>query len=228
LVHSLADAHTTASYSQDDFQPAPAQFNKVFSDYGRDTDSDGLYNYLTLSAEVDVFVAGSYTATGYLYDENEELITWANNTNFWDTGSKTLCLDFDGVNIRQHAVNGAYAVSIVLVKEETPEEDLSYARYATSAYDYADFQGPPDDFRGNFSDYGKDMDDDGFFNYLALSTEMTISNAGGYGIVGNLYDKNGELITWASDYAELDVGSQSLMLYFDGLAISKHEMGLMM
>jgi parallel beta-helix repeat protein len=222
LVDNVADAYTTASYSQDDFQHAAAQFNGVFSDQGKDTDHDGRYDYLTLSAEVDVFQAGSYTTTGYLYDENEGLITWASDTSFWNTGSQTVYLDFDGVGIRQHTVNGPYDISVVLVKEETPEVDLSYSSHTTSAYSYADFQAPPEDFGGDFSDYGRHTDDDGLFNYLALSAELTISNAGGYGVVGNLYDKDGELITWASDYAELDVGSQSLVLYFDGLAISSH------
>jgi parallel beta-helix repeat protein len=222
LVDNVADAYTTSSYSQNDFEPAVAQFNGFFSDYGRDLDDDGRYNYLALSAGVDVFEAGSYTATGYLYDENEDLINWASETSFWNTGSQTVYLDFHGVAIRQNAVDGPYNISVVLVKEENPEEDLSYSCHTTSAYNYADFQAPPDDFGGDFSDYGKDTDDDGLLNYLVLSAELTISNVGGYGIVGDLYDGEGELITWASDYGELDAGSQSLVLYFDGLAISRH------
>ena len=222
LADNVADAYTTSRYSQDDFQHAAAQFNGVFSDQGKDTDHDGHYDYLTLSAGVYVFQAGSYIATGYLYDGNEGLITWASNTSFWNTGSQTVYLDFGGVAILQNAVDGPYDISVALAKEENPEEDLAYSSHTTSAYSYADFQAPPDDFGGVFSDYGRDTDDDGLFNYLALSAEVAVSNAGGYGVVGNLYDKDGELITWASDYAELDVGSQPIVLYFDGFAISRH------
>jgi hypothetical protein len=222
LVDSLVDAYTTSSYNQNDFQPASAQFNGVFSDYGRDIDGDGLYRYLTVSAGVDVFDTGNYTVTGNLYDRNGELITWASNTTFLDTGSKTLYLEFDGVGIREHLVDGPYDVSILLVKKENPEEDLSYSSHTTSAFSYVDFQAPPEEFEGVFSDYGRDADGDGLYNYLTISAGVAVSNAGNYSIVGNLYDRNGRLITWATNYTDLNVGSQSVVLHFDGFAIGSH------
>jgi hypothetical protein len=77
-------------------QTLPAQFNDIYSDYGEDTDSDGLYNYLVINVGVNVSEAGYYTVDGELYENGTyNFVDCAYNTTHLNKGDQVVQLRFD-------------------------------------------------------------------------------------------------------------------------------------
>jgi hypothetical protein len=139
LLDSAEDLTSYYSYSQ--FEHPPGEFNDQFSDFGEDTDTDGLYNYLVINVGVKVNEAGNFRVTGYLYDELSHQVDYDYNYSFLDTGNQTVQLKFEGINIRQNMVNGTFDVSLYLYNYSTGD-NFDHDYYTTSHYNYTDFQIP--------------------------------------------------------------------------------------
>jgi subtilisin family serine protease len=79
---------------------------------------------------------------------------------------------------------------------------------------------PPARFDPPHLDNGLDTDNDNLYEYLVVEVKVAVDNAGWYEVYGDLYDGDGNYITyaWADDY--LDVGTQTLELRFDGKRIN--------
>ena len=115
-----------------------AIFTNNYSDFGTDKDGDGLYNYLTLYAEINVSTAGNYTLEGLLFDSNRTEIELRSNYTYLNSGISVVELNFDGFGIYEHGVDGPYNLSLGLYDENGIKMD--YRQYTTSPYNYTDFQ----------------------------------------------------------------------------------------
>lgn len=201
----------------------PAKFNGIYSDNGIDTDSDKLYNYLEIEVGLDAVTAGSYSIGCGLEDSNGNTI-WANNTVNLNTGTQTVKLNFDGLTIRQHRVNGPYSLVLLnLYNESETLVDYVDVAYNTSAYNYVEFQTPSEGLLSdNYADFGIDTDSDGLYEYLTVKVGLNVKTAGDYAIKGWLYDSNGTSIIMANNSTALGGGSQLVSLNFDGLTLCQH------
>ena len=211
------EVYTTSIYNYTDFQKPSVEFSGFFSDYGTDTDMDGLYNYLSVDIGLNVTCAGNYTISGRLYDVNGEEVVRAYNQTYLNISSQLVTLNFDGISIYKHKVNGSYSLTLYLDDKEGRRIDYKRNVYATSAYNYTDFQMPSVEITGNYSDYGVDTDGDGLYNYLRVNVEVIVKNSGDYDINARLMDERGKEIIWAANtiylYANMP---QTLQLDFDG------------
>lgn len=189
-----------------------------YSDHGTDTDGDGIYDYLTVEAEVHVTTAGNYSVSGWLTN-NGTAVVWTSNHTYLDAGIQTMELNFDGIDIHQHSVNGVYTLSIKLYDDYLNLVDYQYNAYDTSVYYYELFQKGAVEFTGNYSDRGMDTDGDGFFDYLTVEAAVNVTTAGNYRISGWLNTNNGTAMVWTSNHTDLNAGIQTVELNFDGIAI---------
>lgn len=179
---------------------------------------DGLFNFLTIQVELSVTKAGNYTLEGALYDFNGSLIVWATSRSNFDIGTQLFVLNFDGVAIYSHGINGSYNLGLLRLYDEVGSiVDMRYNAYNTTTYNYTDFQKPRIKLAGIFSDYGIDTDTDGFYNYLAVQIEVLVQYSGTYDVNARLIDINGNEIIWASNstYLNEDI-PQTIQLNFDG------------
>ena len=223
LTDLIVDAYTTSAYDYAEFQiPPAAAFTGIYSDYGRDINSDGLYEYLTIDVGVDATVAGNYSIEGWLYDVNGTAIVWAGDTTYLTVGIQTVELNFDGENIREHGVNGPYNLkNLVLFDENSIVLAYIVDAYTSSAYDYTDFQ-ISSQFTDTYFDYGKDIDDDGLYDYLTVDVGVMVTSAGNYSVGGLLLDPNESIVVSTRNDTYLDIGVQSVLLNFDGVKIRRH------
>ena len=225
LSSSLLDwmENTTSYYSHTEFESPPAEFNDQNSDFGEDTDGDGLYNYLVVGVGVNVTEAGDYRARGYLYDNQGHQIDYESNTTYLSAGNQTLQLKFEGIKIRQNEVNGTFDLSLYLYDSLTGDT-LDYRYYTTSYYNYTDFQIPPAEFNDVYGDYGEDTDGDGLYDYLVVDVGVNVIEAGDYRVSGELYE-NGtyNFIDYDSNTTYLNEGSQTVQLRFEGIKIRNNE-----
>ncbi|RLB88377.1 MAG: hypothetical protein DRH10_07685, partial [Deltaproteobacteria bacterium] len=136
------DAYITFVYNFTDFQRPPAAFIN-YSDYGTDTDSDGLYDYLTVDVGVIVANAGEYAINARLMDKNENEIFWTANASYlYANQQQTMQLNFDGRYVYGSLANGSLYVRDLYVYNiaNLTQSDLIHNAYTTSAYNYTDFE----------------------------------------------------------------------------------------
>ena len=90
----------TRYYNYTQFEPPPALFNDQYSDYGEDTDGDGLYDYLVVEVGVNVAEAGNYRVSGSLYENGTYIyVDYDSNTSYLEAGNQTIQLRFDAWKI---------------------------------------------------------------------------------------------------------------------------------
>ena len=203
-----------------------AGFSGEYSDYGSDTDGDGLYDYLTIEVGVNVAAAGNYRIYGELCDEYGSWIDYEGiDYVYLGVGSQSIPLEFSGIKIRQNGVNGTYDLRYLnLYDADWNQLDFIYDAYATTHYNYTEFQRPPAEFSGEYSDYGSDTDGDGLYDYLTIEVGVNVTTAGNYITYGELYDTYGWDIGYEySDYVYLNAGNQTVQLDFSGIAIRQNE-----
>jgi len=222
-IESQYGVYYTSVYRFTEFEGYKAWFTNNYADYGTDTDGDGLYNYLTIEVEVNITIAGNYSVDGYLYDTGGDEIAWAYNSTYLNISTQSVILNFDGISIYKHGVDGPYNLkNLSLCDANNSYIDFVYDAYNTSAYNYTDFQSPPASFRDTYSDYGVDTNADGLYEFLAINVGVNTTIAGNYTLTGWLYDSNGSEIVQASNYTYLDVENQSMLLNFDGTTIYEY------
>jgi len=201
-----------------------AEFVGNYSDCGNDTNGNSLYDYLTITMDVNITDTGYYVIVGWLNDTYGNEVDLVNNLFYLEAGINTVELNFDGLTIHHHGVNGPYSLSLILANEEGDEIHSQYDIYDTSPYSYTDFEGQQIWFTSNYSDYGTDADGDGIYNYLTVEVETNTTITGNYTIEGYLYGDDETAIVFASNSTYFGIGTQTVVLNFDGLPIALSKM----
>jgi hypothetical protein len=128
-----------------------SSFTGIFIDYGNDTGTDGLFDYLTIQAELDITnAAKEYLIYGYLKDSHDNYIEYENCWPVASTGIQNMALQFDGPQLYRNKVNGPYTLAAVELFSLDdckngggfpPDlEDSRINAHTTQAYSYQDFQ----------------------------------------------------------------------------------------
>jgi len=134
----------TSTYMHTDFQEPAHRFTGTYSDYGTDTDGDGLYNYLTIEVGIEITASGDYTVIGQLYDSSGEERETAETSAHLEVGVQSLTINFSGSSINRNRIDGPYYLKYLLLhgSEMTDIFDFEADAYATSAYKSTDFSDP--------------------------------------------------------------------------------------
>ncbi|MBU1418584.1 MAG: PKD domain-containing protein [Proteobacteria bacterium] len=214
------DAYTTNPYNATQFEPTDAMFTGTYSDWGKDTDSDTYYNYLTVAVDLDVEVAGNYSLTGWLYDSSGKIVQVSSSAAL-ATGPQTMELDFTGTSIYLNGVDGPYYVKyLTLYNNSGTLMDTINNAYTTGPYTYTDFQRPLVGLTGIYDDFGSDVDTDGKFGSLSVEIGVFLANPGYCVAKARLTDTEQEEIVWAEKIVSFtSAGAGTIQLDFDGEAI---------
>ena len=214
------DAYVTSYYNYTEFD---RKFTGNFTDYGLDTDEDGLHDYLVVEAEINVTKGGEYELSGDLQYYNEEEGYWEytgynSNATYLEVGIHKITLQFDGVRIYNSKYSGSFRVWLSLYETEEWRR-IDEMEYFTNDYDYTDFEKPSAEFALRFNDYGLDTNDNSLYDYLVIEKEINVREAGNYRLYGSLESPSGEWIDSDYNFTHLDVGLHSIKLRFYGPSI---------
>jgi len=194
-----------------------ANLTGTFTDNGFDADSNSLYDYLVVNAEVDVGSAGTYTLFANLHDSGGNIVS-AENYTYLDVGISIVQLRFDGKEFRRNRVDGSYTLTELALFAQTTQDDSHWGTtHNTSYYDYTQFEKTEIWFTGGFSESTIDSNSNGLYDYLVLGVDVEVSAGGNYTVQGYMYD--GRRVVIAENSTELGVGSHTLNLNFNGLEI---------
>jgi hypothetical protein len=243
--------YTTGAYEASDFEEPrfAIRFTGTHADEGLDLDGDGLFDYLVVTADADVNLAGTYSFDGSLtapFDGGPYRDFWVTST--YGTvdlaeGRQALEFRFNGGDLWASGHEGAfdfrlsvyYGGGIVygypdgtIWEGPAPKEDGEFDVYGdtlcgrTTEYRHDVWEELVElaTFTGVFADHGEDWDGDGLFDVLAVDAEVDVTEANTFDFSGQLMSADGS--AWiAADFlqAYLEVGVQTLTLRFPGPAI---------
>jgi hypothetical protein len=193
-----------------------------YADIGVDTDGDGLYNSLMLSAGVQVTETATYNLVAWLEDGTGTGIAWASTQRMLNAGMHTVDLSFDGLTIRGSGLDGPYNVARVELRafDDGLVFDAADDAHTTATYSHTDFDPPDAAFTGSFSDTGVDTNTDGLSDLLRINVGLDVEEADTYTIIGEL--EGSDPIAVARTTASLSTGGQTVELDFDGQLIFQH------
>jgi len=214
------DSYTTNFYTYDQFE-APSQFVPPTSDHGNDTTGDGLYEFLSIHATANITTPGWYELDGYLYDSGWGGIDWGYEILYLDAGIQPVEIQFSGSTIYNYGYNGAFFVDLYLYLDGTY---LDFESHTTNWYNHTDFDSTfqPAHFVPPYSDYGEDLNSNGFYDDLVMDVPVYADAAGWYWISGELFDGSFSYISWWGDDYYLNTGLQTIQIPFLGGAIYNH------
>jgi len=192
----------------------PAWFEPPHSDYGNDSDGDGLYDYLIIEVSVYARTTGWYYVYGNLMTPTDLSIEWAGNEAYVYAGTTEVVeLEYHGFQIRGTEMDGPYGVELFLYDNYWVER--CQGSYETSSYLYNDFAMIPGEFVIPFNDEAVDEDLDGSYDHLTIDVNVNVNRAGQFFMGASLYDSDW---MWLEDIGVseyLPVGLNTIEFAFD-------------
>ena len=203
-----------------------SQLSGTYSDFGEDTDSDGLYNNLVIGIGVDISAIGEYVLYAELLDSNGAVIDTASTRENLSIGHHTVNLNFDGEEIFKNRIDGPYILNLIRLGEDNgfailPLEERTNV-YTTEAYGYRDFQHSAISVMKIGNDQGIDNDGNVLYDILEINLNVEVDTAGYYQWTGQLVDSNGAVIDFTSNSGLLNAGSNYISFSFEGASIGGH------
>ncbi|MHA2156576.1 MAG: hypothetical protein ACXABU_14630, partial [Candidatus Hodarchaeales archaeon] len=175
-----------------------------FSDYGVDSDGDGLFNHLVLTVEVDVYREDFYRIQVDLVSDNPYKTPLGYKTTyyqFWSDdiillepskeehkalGFQNFTIPFEIRHIYSQQINISFSVNKIwiLKSSNTNYYDIVLYQvdnfYLTQSYQYLEFDPPSVFFTGNYYDHGFDTDGDDHYDQLIVEIECTVNEVAWY------------------------------------------------
>ncbi len=209
---------STLAYKSRDFQGLLIE-NLSLSDSGVDMDGVPGYDALRVSAHFNMAAAGTVSGQAILFGGDMRLETLDLPAVQLAAGPQTLEIDFLGAMIFANRVDGPYGVSVDLRDQYFPADGQWYT---TADYTHDQFQVPPAHFTENTEETGNDLNGDGAYDELLISTQVVARDAGTYRITSILEDRTGRSIdTYSSEITLFDTLPQTVTLHFRGIVIAR-------
>jgi len=200
--------------------------NTIISDYGLDTNSNGLYDYLVIGLNLTLPESGEYEIGAELKDAYSNEIEMVGNDEFdLEVGENLIQLYFSGMQIYANGFDGNYILEKFVIEGENNDFEYYWDdTHTTNFYSYEDFDKASAGFTGNFSDYGYDENGNGLYDYLVLEVEVNVNEAGYYGVYAELEELSRGNDLDAEFEGYLGEGLQIIELSFRGIEISGEQM----
>ena len=113
-VDELSNAYMTAAYGYLEFQHVPIVLTGNGTSAGRDTDGNGLFDFLDVTIEVQTDDDDFYNWSARLIDDDGTELGFAALSGFFAAGVNSFSLSFEGEAIGANAVDGPYFVADML------------------------------------------------------------------------------------------------------------------
>lgn len=226
VVDFADNAYTTAAYPVTSFLAPAVSYTGAYAESSVDSNGNGLFDTLNIDVGVQVNSAGNYTLVGWLYAADGSVLPGAVATTAFTT-SGTQTLPFDGKSIRWQRKNGPYTLRYLEVRDSNQERVafLTQAYTTPTAYAATQFEpgGGAELDATAYNDQGIDLNRDGLYDLLRITTTITATTPGRYHLSASLNDQAGQLMTAITKDIELTTGNNpTITLDFPGGPIRQH------
>ena len=203
-----------------------AEMLTYYDENSFDSDGDGDYDYLITKFKFNTSEEGDFKVYGVLKSQSGTTLGESETNIYSLTGSKMVELSFDGYRINKKQKDGPYRVIANLYyKQGDSYIWIDSINKTTNSYNYTDFTSPPLYFTGQISDTTVDEDEDGLFDSLIISVNVSVGDTGNYemeadiGICDFSYQGDPHITHIRKDVTFFDAGSQLFNFTFDGSLI---------
>jgi hypothetical protein len=208
-LDSIMDVQLSRIYNYTEFDCGAVLTGTIY-DEGIDTDGDMLLNSLQIGVEINVSDAATYKVNVDGLVDGVYIDVYNYSEAYLLSGIQTLNVSLNGAKIYASRGDVSRISSIYLYVLEDYRQyrlDYNYSCSLSKTYNYKEFD-PLAFFTGIISDEGIDDDGDELFDYLKISVEINVTDAGYYGIwFENLVDNYSNYIyAYESFYSKFDVG----------------------
>jgi hypothetical protein len=196
-----------------------AELTGALYDMGKDTDSDGKFDYLEVGVEINVsFYAFYRVEIASLRDTmNYTYYFGCSNESYLDIGMHFLNVSFYGPKICGNKINASGIGDIRLYENYNMIDLISYAPFSR-VYNYYEFECRAV-LTGNIFDEGIDTDGDHLYNDLQVGVQINVTEAGFYEMyVSDLYG-TGYVSVSNSLASSLSPGLQTMNVTLSGVGI---------
>ncbi|MFX1506399.1 MAG: hypothetical protein ACFFDC_09815 [Promethearchaeota archaeon] len=225
---------TDTLYNSDDFNPPPILFTGNFAESLVDLDSDGLNDIFSIEVEIEVTEANlpySVYVYGYITidGDNWQASQWV-DMNSLTLGINTVELRWFTIEMYLTLKDQTYNVDFYIERTDTWIRLDTYLDYVTSTYTYTQFDPPSIEFTENFFDNGVDTDipSNSRFDYVELTFEVNVFEAGKYRLYGWLYaDEGGNSYYFETTdgWMDLSTGLHNIIVEVDYFWFLGHSSG---
>jgi hypothetical protein len=126
-------------YSFREFQGPPILIMGKHSDYGIDTDGDGLFDSLIVEIEAELRYADNYFWSIYLWDLDSKEIDLCMGRGYLDSGNVTFSVTFNGDSIAKSGIDGPYEVTGLGMYGEKGANTIYAPAMHTNSYRFGQF-----------------------------------------------------------------------------------------
>ncbi|MCC7335339.1 MAG: hypothetical protein IT422_09590 [Pirellulaceae bacterium] len=191
-----------------------------------DTNGNTLHDALLIDVELVSSSPSDVKLRAVLETVTGDLVA-ESSTEFTSNGSsQTATLSFDGNLIYESGVDGPYQLRFVRLAEDStlgflPVGEVVSPAFQTEAYAFAEFEHDEILSTGIGSDEGIDLDGNGLFDRLDVTTVVSVSNPGNYNWSARLEDAAGNEIGFDSGNGFLSGVDAEIALRFNGSSIGQ-------
>lgn len=224
VVHDSEWYETDGYYYYYDFDPVGAYFDSA-DDYGRDTDSDGLYNEVVVTLYIDPVSSGYFEIEATVYDYHFNWMDFIEEAVYVEEG---IIFEYD-ILIDPYALltsggEGCFYVD-AYIYDDTGSYYYDGYFLSTSYYYLDDFDPIGAFFESPHEDYGRDDDGDTLYDYLVFTIYLNASSAGYYDLGVDVWDDWGyfnyywyELYLPADTITSVEIEIDSYSLWENGVS----------
>jgi hypothetical protein len=196
-----------------------------YSDFGLDTNSNTLFNKLVVQTGVNITNNGNYRILGTITDSAGNTLSTVKRATL-NSGSQNVQLEFDGEQIYQNRVNGAFTLTNLKLLEETGTElsllDERSNAYQTSSYQFLAFEHLPIVYSGVGSAVGIDTNANNRFDILRVTLGIDVTVTGVYNWTAQIIDRNGTDLGFTTGSGSLTAGANNIIFNFNGTTIGQN------
>jgi len=181
----------------------------------QDSDSNGLFDTMTVNASINASVAGAYRIRGILYSDTGYTIATITLMQNLTGGNNAIDLVFDGTDLFYSGFDGPYTVGVSIAPVGNFSVFFDNNLHQTAAYLHTQFEGAQASFNGKFTDTARDTDGDGKFDILLFEVGLDVIRDGTYEIIAYLSDADANYAGYASVVSTLAAGERTVTFEFD-------------
>jgi len=203
-------------YNYTEFEGPGASLTDNFIATGLDTDSDGLYNYLIVSVEINVIKAGNYYISSWIDKASTGAdIAYASNSSYLSVGFQWMTLKYDGSEFFHSGLNESIKFEYLYISDSTGYTLDTNNTAILGTFIFTQFDPPKIKLTGIYSDSYYDSDSDGYWDGLRVFVEVEVNQSSRYRIIGSLENPlTGDSIGVQSEPALFGTGTISVELNF--------------
>lgn len=213
-----SDTHTTNPYLWSDFEGLPS-FDPPHSDYGLDTDSDGLLNYLVLELRVNITTSGSYWVWADVFTDLGDYVTSETSDYYLTSGVQTVELLVPGSVLRAASFTGTYEIALDLGMDL---EVIDYSSHLTATYDFRVFDFDYAIFETPHASEALDTNGNGLYEYLVLTARVNTTSPGTYMVQFTLFDSLLGEVRTMTNVTDLVNGLNEVEVMIPGWVLRDH------